>query len=61
MKKIKDYKVGDKVGFIFLGEHHYGVVLEVFEKESKLKIRGDNGIVHQARQTNKESEFCYLV
>jgi hypothetical protein len=61
MKKIKDYKIGDKVNFIFLGERQTGVVLEVFEKESKLSVRGTRGVIHQVRASEKESQYCYLV
>ena len=61
MKKIKDYKIGDKVNFIFLGERQTGVVLEVFEKESKLSVRSTRGVIHQVRASEKESQYCYLV
>jgi hypothetical protein len=61
MKKIKDYKVGDKVEFIFLGERQTGVVLEVFEKEGKLSVKGTRGTIYQVRASEKESQYCYLV
>lgn len=60
MKKIKDFKVGDTVDFIFLGERQRGVVLEVFEKEGKLSVKGIRGTIYQVRQSEKESQYCYL-
>jgi hypothetical protein len=61
MKKINDYKVGDKVEFIFLGERQIGVVLEVFEVEKKLSVRSTRGVIYHVRVSEKESQYCYLV
>lgn len=61
MKKIKEYKIGETVEFLFLGERKSGVILEVFDKENKLRVRNVNGIVYQVRMSDKESQFCYLI
>jgi ribosomal protein L24 len=61
MKRIKDFKVGDEVEFIFLGERKSGVVLRVFDKENKLSVKGVNGITYQPKTSEKESQFCYLI
>ena len=58
MKKITDYKVGDEVRFIFLGEEKSGIVLEVNQKENKLTAKTKNGIIHQVRESEKKSDFC---
>lgn len=61
MKKIKEYKIGETVEFIFLGENKTGIVTGVDGKQNKLKVRGSNDINYQVSVSDKESKFCYLI
>lgn len=61
MKKIKDYTINESVRFTFLGEIKTGVVFNVNDKENKLMVKDRNGIVYQVKQSEKESNICYLI
>jgi hypothetical protein len=59
--KINDFVVGDFIVFSFIGEKKTGIVIEVYEKLNKLKVKTKNGMYYQVRLSDKESEFCFII
>jgi hypothetical protein len=62
--KIVKYKIGDRVKFIFLGEHLNGIITEKVDN-FQFKVDGDDGKtypwVYKKAPNKKETVLSYII